>query len=38
MYKQKWEELKIEDDIQYYYDYKPRNKLNPYIMHKWWEI
>jgi hypothetical protein len=34
----KWEEIKIEDDIQYYYDYKPRNKSKPYIMHKWWEL
>tara|TARA_Y100000992_G_C21183073_1_gene451669 strand:- start:48 stop:746 length:699 start_codon:yes stop_codon:yes gene_type:complete len=34
----KWEELKIEDEKQYYYDYKPRNRSKPYIMHKWWEL
>ena len=37
----KWQEFKIEDDEQYYYDYKPRRSLaqggKPYIMHKWWE-
>lgn len=31
----KWKELPIEDDIQYFYDYKPRNNKKPYIIHKW---
>ena len=31
----KWEEFDIEDNQQYIYDYKPRNNLKPYIMHKW---
>jgi len=34
----KWKELKIKDNNQYYYDYKPRNKKKLYIMHKWWEL
>tara|TARA_B100000424_G_scaffold130261_1_gene98714 strand:- start:1054 stop:1818 length:765 start_codon:yes stop_codon:yes gene_type:complete len=35
---EKWEELSVEDDEQYFYDYKPRNRKKPYIMHKWWEL
>ena len=31
----KWEDLKKEDDKQYFYDYKPNKKGKPYIMHKW---
>ena len=30
----KWEQIQIQDDIQYYYDYMKRSNDKPYIMHK----
>jgi len=30
----KWEQLQIQDETQYYYDYMKRNNNKPYIMHK----
>ena len=30
----KWEQIKMQDDTQYYYDYMKRNNNKPYIMHK----
>ena len=29
-----WEQIQIQDDIQYYYDYMKRSNDKPYIMHK----
>lgn len=30
----RWEQIQIQDDIQYYYDYMKRSNDKPYIMHK----
>ena len=30
----RWEQIQIQDDIQYYYDYMKRSNNKPYIMHK----